>query len=122
MEKRERRTAVTRLTAGTPAGGCNQIVAGELKTKITKNLAARIGGQYSSLLDVLAGTGCSTKELMVDLEHTYGNERDAACQDTLRKQGYTHVTGYDLGTHAEQLFANPMDLVFLDYNNYTLSR
>jgi hypothetical protein len=112
----------TRLTAGTPAVGCNQIVAGDLKTKITQNLAARMGGQYSSLLDALAGTGCSTKELMMDMEQTYVNDRDPACQDILREHGYTHVTGYDLGTHSELLFANPMDVVFLDYNNYTLSR
>jgi hypothetical protein len=111
-----------RLIAGTSALDSDQIVTGEVKTKITQNLAARMGGQYNSLLDALAGTGCSTKELMVDIEHTYVNDRDPACQEILRQQGYRHVTGYDLGTHSEQLFANPMDLVFLDYNNYTLAR
>jgi hypothetical protein len=59
---------------------------------------------------------------MADVEQTYVNDRDPACQEILRQQGYRHVTGYDLGTHSEQLFANPMDLVFLDYNNFTLSR
>jgi hypothetical protein len=114
--------AKTRLTAGTSAVGCNQIVAGDLKTNTAKNLVAKMGGQYTSLLDALAGIGHSTKELTVDIEQTHVNDRDPACQAILREQGYKHVTGYDLGTNAKELFANPMDLVFMDYNNYTLSR
>jgi hypothetical protein len=111
-----------RLTAGAPGVGYNHTVAGDLKTKITQNLAARMAGQYSSLLDALAGTGCSTKELALTVSQTHVNDRDPACQAILRQQGYKNVTGYDLGTHAELLFADPMDVVFLDYDNYTLSQ
>src|ERR1700676_2355640 len=122
MQKREKQTTITRLTARTSALSCDQIVTGDLKIKVTKNLVARMGGQYTSLIDACAGTGCSTKELMVDAQQTYVNDLDPACQEVLRQEGYEHVTGHDLGTHAGQLFAKPVDLVFLDYNNHTLSR
>jgi hypothetical protein len=35
---------------------------------------------------------------------------------------FQHVTTYDLGTDAERLFAPKVDLVYLDYNTFTLAK
>jgi hypothetical protein len=83
-------------------------------------LHAKIGGRYISLLDPLAGTGTDAESLSVDKAQTWVNDSDPDCV-ALLKQNFPNVTAYNLGLNPEKAF-RPADLVYLDYNTYTLSK
>src|SRR5258708_17858566 len=80
----------------------------------------KIKGRYISLLDPMAGTGTDAASLSVDKSQTWVNDSDSVCV-ALLKQKFLNVTAFNLGSEPEKVF-HPADLVYLDYNTYTLSK
>jgi hypothetical protein len=83
-------------------------------------LHAKIKGRYLSLSDPMAGTGTDAESLSVNKAQTWVNDSDPDCV-ALLKQKFPNVTAYNLGLEPEKAF-HPADLVYLDYNTYTLSK
>jgi hypothetical protein len=87
-------------------------------------LRRQLAGDYITVLDPFAGVG-QDAELFgggpACNQWIHVNDFDPACLEILRSK-FEHVTSYNLGTEAEKLFVGKYDLVYLDYNTFTLHK
>lgn len=81
-----------------------------------KARTAVLGG-YESFFEPLAGVGLSAR-VFAPSGALWLNDRDEPCQAILRKNFSAKVTGEDIFSME---FA-PYDMIFLDFNNFTLKR
>lgn len=113
-----------RLTDTTPCleeyakFGTAQAVA---RHECVRKLAARIAGDYESLIDPLAGIGVDAQ--IFNAPDTRVNDRDEACR-TVLAECFPAPTGYDFFDPEQRaaLYARPADLIYLDFNNFTLAK
>lgn len=91
----------------------------------TWQLQKKIHGTYSSYMEPLAGIGIDAMFFMQDPDQIYLNELDRDCLKTLnanfKKENITKLDFFNANARAK-LYSRPYDLIFLDYNNFSISK
>lgn len=99
--------------------------AASMRKKCTFELCNKVRGQYQSYLEPLGGLGIDAKLLEGDPALTTVNDIDPGCLEVLRANFPAQaVTSYNFFKPEERaaLLQRPADLIFIDYNNYTLAK
>jgi hypothetical protein len=89
----------------------------------TYQLQKKISGTYQSYMEPLAGVGIDALVFGVDPAQTYVNDVDKNCLQVLR-ENFSQVTSYNFFDEEQRgkLLSVKPDLIFVDYNNYTLRK
>jgi len=83
------------------------------------NLRKRIEGKYLSNLDILGGVGVTARLFETHKMHSYVNDLDEDCYNIL-KDNFINVYKDDMYKFPYK--AEGYDLIFVDFNNYTLKK